>query len=203
MRKTIGKVCMILGAVLLIGAVSLFIFNQAEANRAERSSAEAVAFIKDAIAKNEEPTQNSEPEVPSDLMPSESKVMPEAEINGYSYIGYLSVPSQGLELPVMSSWNYEKLQVSPCRYSGTIAEGNLVVIAHNYSSHFGPLDNLKADDEVYFTDMKGKVTDYQVAITDVVPPASAEEVIAGDFDLALVTCTYSGKTRLVVYCNEK
>ena len=28
-----------------------------------------------------------------------------------------------------------------------------------------------------------------------------EEVTAGDYDLALVTCTYGGDTRLVVYCD--
>lgn len=203
MKKIFGAVCIALGAVLLLGALALFIWNQAEARRAEHSSAEAVAFIKDVITKNEEPTEYSEPDVQSGLLPSESKGMSEVEINGYSYIGYLSVPSQELELPVMSSWDYEKLQVSPCRYSGNISDENLVLIAHNYSSHFGPLDQLEFNDEVFFTDVKGDITDYCVALVDVVPPTSAEEVTAGDFDLTLVTCTYSGKTRLVVYCNEK
>ena len=50
--------------------------------------------------------------------------------------------------------------------------------------------------------MEGEILAYQVAAVDVVPPNSVEEVTAGIFDLALVTCTYGGKTRVVVYCDE-
>ncbi len=197
MRKILGAVCMTLGTVLLISALTLFLWNRVESNRAEQSSMEVIPLIKDTIADNEEQATID----PSDFVSSEKKQMTEAEVNGYDYIGYLSIPSQGLELPVMSQWDYDRLKLAPCRYSGTTAEENLVIIAHNYPSHFGNLDQLKFTDSVRFTDMNGAITAYKVVSVDVVPPTSAEEVVAGDFDLALVTCTYSGKTRLVVYCD--
>ena len=193
MKKTFGAVCMAIGALLIAGALSLFIYNLAEADRAEKFSIQAVSQLKSVISDNE--NQNA-PSVFEPGTTTEQRSRAELEIDGYSYIGYLSIPSQSLELPVISQWDYDKLQVAPCRYSGSISEKNLVLIAHNYSSHFGNLD------QVRFTDAEGVATYYRVVSIDVVPPASAEEVTAGNSDLALVTCTYSGKTRLVVYCDE-
>lgn len=199
MRKTFGVVLMIVGALLLVGALVLFICNQAEANCAKQSSIEVVSQLKDAI-----PDGEKQPENTSDVSdtPTKERQTTEIEIDDYDYIGYLSIPALGLELPVMSSWDYQRLKVSPCRYSGNITDKNLVVIAHNYSGHFGNLDRLQFEDEVLFTDVTGAVTAYRVACVDVVPPSSAEEVVSGDFDLSLVTCTYGGKTRFVVYCDE-
>lgn len=199
MRKTFGVLFMIVGALLLVGAMVLFICNQSEANHAKQSSIEVVSQLKDAI-----PDIEYQSESPSDVSDTPTKEIQttEIEIDDYDYIGYLSIPALGLELPVMSQWSYDNLKVSPCRYSGNIADKNLVVIAHNYSGHFGNLDRLQFEDEVLFTDVTGAVTAYQVACVDVVPPSSAEEVVSGDFDLALVTCTYGGKTRFVVYCDE-
>ena len=199
MKKTFGAVCMAIGALLIAGALSLFIYNLAEADRAEKFSIQAVSQLKSVISDNE--NQNA-PSVFEPGTTTEQRSMAELEIDGYSYIGYLSIPSQSLELPVISQWDYDKLQVAPCRYSGSISEKNLVLIAHNYSSHFGNLDQLEFEDEVRFTDAEGVATYYRVVSIDVVPPASAEEVTAGNSDLALVTCTYSGKTRLVVYFDE-
>ena len=76
-----------------------------------------------------------------------------------------------------------------------------MLVAHNYLSHFGALEQLQLGDEVLFTEMDGTVTAYQVAAIDVVAPVAVEEVTSGAFDLALVTCTYGGKSRLVVYCD--
>lgn len=198
MRKKFGAFCMILGALLLFSAVFLLIYNHVEASKAEQSSAQVVSQLKDVIPDSEnQPTDSVvEPDI------SKANPMETVEIDDYDYIGYLRVPLLGLELPVVSGWDYQALQVAPCRFSGSVAQKNLVVIAHNYSSHFGNLDRLQFEDEVLFTDVTGAVTAYQVACVDVVPPSSAEEVVSGDFDLSLVTCTYGGKTRFVVYCDE-
>ncbi|MBQ8538740.1 MAG: sortase [Ruminococcus sp.] len=199
MKRKLGVVCMIVGAVLLLGALALLTFNHTQAQKAQQFSSKAVTELKNTIADNKNKKTDS-----SDFSgtTTDNEQINEVRIDGYSYIGYLSIPSQGLELPVMSGWDYDKLNIAPCRYSGTVEEENLVVIAHNYSSHFGNLDQLGVTDEVLFTDINGDVTIYQVACVDVVPPSSANEVVSGDFDLTLVTCTYGGKTRFVVYCDE-
>ena len=205
MRKICGGLCMALGAVLLAGALALFLWNQQEADRAEQASVAVLPLLSEVIAERteQEPTAPViQPGTPPELIPPERLQMTEVEIDGYAYIGYLSVPSQGLELPVMSRWDYPRLKIAPCRYSGTVMEDNLVLVAHNYRRHFGPLRQLRPGDEVLLTDMDGNLIVYQVAAMDVVPPSSTEEVTGGLFDLALVTCTYGGKTRLVVYCDR-
>ena len=204
MRAKIGGVFMALGLVFLLGAVCLLLWNQREAQQAATASAEVMPKISDAILQNAAtdsdviPTEQNGPVVPTE---PEQRVMETVHIEGYDYIGYLSVPSLGLNLPVMDKWSEAGAEIAPCRFYGTTFDGNLVVAGHNYSRHFGSLDELKADDEVLFVDMTGESTLYRVVAIDVVPPNSVEEVASGAYDLALVTCTYGGKTRLVVYCD--
>ena len=129
--------------------------------------------------------------------------MTEVEINGYAYIGYLSIPTLELELPIMADWDYPRLQIAPCRYTGSVRGEDLVLMAHNYASHFGTISQLKPGDSVIFTDMDGIVTMYEVVAQDILDPYAVEEMTAGDFDLTLFTCTYGGKSRVTVYCNRK
>lgn len=204
MRKVLGILSMSIGTLLLVGALGLFLWNRTEAQQAARSSADLIPQLYSAISQQAKhaPTAPIQPGTPVELLPPEEKEMTEVEIDSHRYIGYLSIPTLGLDLPVLSHWDYNLLKTAPCRYSGTTMEANLVLIAHNYRAHFGNLHQLQLGDRVMFTDMNGVLTAYQVAATDVVPPSSTEEVTAGAFDLALVTCTYGGKTRLVVYCEE-
>lgn len=204
MRKVLGMACMAIGVTLLSGALMLFLWNQREAEKAGKTSADTVLVLNEAIAHRSGQASTVPdvlPGTPPELLPPEKKQMTEVKINGYPYIGYLSVPDLGLELPVMAQWSESRLKVAPCRYSGTTMENNLVLVAHNYSTHFGYLGQLQPGAPVVFTDMDGEITCYQVAAVDVVLPEAVEEVTMGAFDLALVTCTYGGKTRLVVYCD--
>lgn len=129
--------------------------------------------------------------------------MKEAEVNGHLCVGYLSIPRLQLELPILSSCTNENLKISSCRYSGTTMGDDLVLAGHNYQGQLGVLHQLKSDDEVIFMDMDGIAIRYQVSAIDVVAPTAVEEVTSGQFDLALFTCTYGGKTRLVVYCDRQ
>jgi sortase A len=128
--------------------------------------------------------------------------MTEVEIDGHTYIGYLSIPKLELELPIMADWSYPKLQISPCRYTGSVRGEDLVLMAHNYASHFGGLSKLSEGDSVIFTDMDGIITAYEVVAQDVLDPYAVEEMTSGDFDLTLFTCTYGGKSRVTVYCDR-
>ena len=121
-------------------------------------------------------------------------------IEGQDYVGMLAVPALDLELPVLSQWSQEKLRYSPCRYSGSTKTNDLVIAAHNYSSHFGRLNKLQQGDSVIFTDMDGVTIFYQVASVEVLPANAVEEMTAGEYDLSLFTCTYDGQQRFTVRC---
>ena len=128
--------------------------------------------------------------------------MPEAVIDGYTYIALLRIPALGLELPVMGDWSYEQLRSAPCRYVGSIYNDTLVVMAHNYDSHFGRLYTLGYGDEVTLTDMHGNVFRYRVTEQEVLDGDDAEPIIYSDWDLTLFTCTIGGLNRVTVRCER-
>lgn len=186
MRRKLGIIFMVLGAALLAGAMAFVLHNRQEDARADQAAAAVLPQVKEAIGTAE---------------PS-GEEMPAREIDGDGYIGYLSIPALGLELPVMETWDYTRLKSAPCRYSGSTATHDLVICAHNYSRHFGQLSALTAGDSVSLTDMTGRVWQYTVAETAELPPDAVAAMTAGDFDLTLFTCTYGGAARVTVRCQR-
>ena len=124
--------------------------------------------------------------------------MPVRTVNGRDYIGVLSIPSLGLELPVISQWDYPSLKIAPCRYSGSLYQNNLIICAHNYASHFGKLKELRSGDTVLFTDMDEHVVTFQMVERETLGPTDEEGMKAGDWDLTLFTCTIGGQTRVTI-----
>ena len=209
MKRKLGIVCMILGIGLVLGAVYLSMFNQQEDASAQKSSESVMPVLIQQIQENTKetlPASDTMPELelykPVDLLTEEEKKMTELVIDGIPYIGYLSIPKLNLDLPIISTWNYQRLNVAPCRYVGTVRGENLVLMAHNYTSHFGQISQLEAGDTITFTDMDGEITCYEVVGEDVLDSTAVEEMTAGVFDLTLFTCTYGGKYRITVYCDQ-
>lgn len=196
---------MFLGALLVLGAMFLFLWNEKESKEAGTYSENIMPVIQDEILQAME-TAPEEPDVaeniPAELLSEEDVVMTEKVINGYAYIGYLTIPDLNLELPVMSGWDDQRLQISPCRFSGTVKGGDLVIMAHNFKSHFGYLATLKEGAPVQFVDMDGVVWKYEVAAMDILAAESVEEMTAGEYDLTLFTCTTSRTHRITVRCNN-
>ena len=198
---------MILGAALIFGALSLFIFNQKEAAEAGAASKSLLPQLLEVIEEEaNSPTDPSTYEqpvgTPVDFLNPSAFEMTEVKVGGYDYIGYLSIPTLNLELPVMADWDYTRLRIAPCRYTGSVRGEDLVILAHNYLIHFGTISKLDVGDSVIFTDMDGVVTAYQVVGQDILDPYAVEEMISGDYDLTLFTCTYGGKNRVTVYCDR-
>lgn len=196
MRNKIGTFCMVMGTVLVLAALSLYVGNQREAEQAERAVDEIMPQLHELleIPALEIPTSG----IPNPFDPA----MTEVEIDGYYYIGYLSVPSLGLELSVMSEWDYTRLKIAPCRYAGSTKTDDLVIAAHNYARHFGTLTQLSVGDTVLFTDMDNVVSRYEVAELETLEPTAIESMTAGEYDLTLFTCTYGGKSRVTVRCDR-
>lgn len=183
---------MFLGAAFVMAALSLFLWNWNE----DRQAGAAVEEILPRVVGEIETAESDE----TDYQDPYSTEMTEVEIDGYFYIGYISIPSLDLELPVMSGWSYPQLKVAPCRYYGSTRTGNLVIAAHNYARHFGNVKNLSVGDAVYFTDMDGVTSAYEVAGIDILSPAAVEEMTDSGYALTLFTCTYGGQSRVTVRC---
>ena len=194
MRNKLGTIFMILGTVLILAALSLFLWNRREAEQAGEAAADILPQVVEQIAE----TAAEAPAPPDPFDPT----MTEAEIDGYMYIGYLSIPALGLELPVMSEWDYNRLNIAPCRYSGSTKTDDLVIAAHNFAQHFGGLSGLTGGEQVIFVDMDNVVSTYTVVAVEILAPTAVEEMTNGEYDLSLYTCTYGGRSRVTVRCDR-
>ena len=201
MRSKAGLVCMALGLLLLIGSFALTGYNMWDEDRADSIVLETVQVLRAETPDLESLDPRGEL-IPSYLL-DEEREMPVIEIDENEYIGYLEIPVLDLSLPVMESWSYPNLKISPCRYEGSAYHDDLIIAAHNYQRHFGGLKNLSIGDEVRFTDGDGNVFTYHVAALEQLQPTQVEEMSAGDdWDLTLFTCTLGGQQRVTVRCTR-
>lgn len=207
MKTKIGIFFVVIGLAFLLGALGLFSYNQYQQQQAQKSvesiMPQLVERINANIAKDTESEEQETNSAPEGNQPEAEKSLPVVEIDGNRYIGFVSLPTLGLELPVMADWSYDKLNVAPCVYSGSYENNDLVIMAHNYVKHFGGLSNLSERDIVKFTDVNGNVTTYKVVVTDMLSEVDIENMTAGEFDLTLFTCNYDGKSRITIRCDRQ
>ena len=199
MRKGIaGRLLTAAGVLLLLASLLLLRENRLEAHHAEEYAARKVSELRE--------------EAPATALPAELIAeLPETEevqelrvvsIDGYGYIGTLTLPEPMPELPIMAEWDYERLRLAPCRQFGSPLTDDLVIAAHNYPSHFGHLSELCEGDAVCFTDMDGRRNAYTVREVRTLSPDEVDAVRESGFALTLYTCSYGGKKRIAVFCDR-
>ncbi|MBR4204848.1 MAG: sortase [Clostridia bacterium] len=150
-----------------------------------------------------EPPEPEPPQTEPETEPAqEDEGEPTVAINGTDYLGYLTFPGYGKELPVVAEWDFEKLNDAPVRYSGTAAGDDLVISGHNFRVHFGFFGNMKKGDRVTFTDARGSVISYRVGLIEVLRATDIAKMTAGEWDLTLFTCDYDGQARIAVRCDR-
>ena len=202
MAKTKYKVMLGAGLLLIAAALALAAYNVIDAQRAARSAAQALEALSQTTAVSAaEPEEASADNAPAYLADPEMP-MPTVSFDGNDYIGRVDVPSLGLSLPVISEWSYPRLKIAPCRYTGSAYLDNLIIAAHNYSSHFGNLNRLNTGDTVTFTDVDGNQFTYAVSLIEDLPGTDIEEMQSGEWDLTLFTCTLGGRSRVTVRCER-
>lgn len=193
MPKKAGIVFVAMGAVLMLSALLLFSNNRQEDEQAGQEAQAALEAVQAAI---EEQAASSPDETESSEQPSA------VLIDGYEYIGFLSIPSLELELPIMADWDYNRLKLAPCRQAGAVETDDLVIAGHNYKRHFGYLKDLEPGSSVTFTDLQGSTTSYEVIHVYTIDPKAVDTVLNSEYDLVLYTCTYGGATRVGVFCDR-
>lgn len=213
------------GVLLLCAAIGICAYNVWDAHSARMSVQNVMQEIERVQGKTTEAAVPVPPEgteaPPDDPAPADSQAeekhpaeteeialyklnpqlaMPTIEIGGREYVGVLEIPSLSLTLPIIGSWDYPSLKISPCVYSGTAYLNNMVIAGHNYESHFGGLNKLRYGDSVVFTDFDGNVFSYKVRELETVKGTDIEGMIESGWDLSLFTCTIGGQMRITVRC---
>lgn len=206
-RKILGTAFVVLGAVLILIALSAIIINLWQEEMSGLNADHAMEQLWEQMTVDPVPATPDTPDTPA-LLPEngstsdapEFRPMPEIQVDGISYVGYLSIPALNLELPVISESTEQNLEIAPCRFFGTVYQKDFVIGGHRYRRHFRKLSTLGYGERLSFTDVEGNVYIYEVAECEVLEPNQAEYLCSGDWDLSLFTCTPGGMTRVVLRC---
>lgn len=202
MAKKIGNLLIVLGGIFIVLALGLTVYNHRENRAAGEASQKLMPRLSDAIVETAKERQTQDDTQSAQPQTAETETEPYITIDGVRYLGYLEIPALSLQLPVNWDFSMDGLKDSPCRYSGTLEERNLVIAAHNYQAHFGEIARLTPGNQVTLVDAGGTVHRYQVDSVETLGAFDTEQMTAGDWDLTLFTCTYGGKKRAVVRCIE-
>lgn len=200
MRSKAGLIFVAAGLLLIASSAGLSAYNVWEADQAGEASEATLESLERRIPILEEL------DLPEELIPdyilNPKMDMPTQEVDGSKYIGRIDIPVLDISLPIMDSWSYENLRIAPCRYKGSAYLDNMILAAHNYTRHFGPISRLLPGDEVVFTDVDGNIFNYSVVELEQLEGTDVQEMEAGEWDLTLFTCTLGGQYRITVRCER-
>ena len=73
-------------------------------------------------------------------------------------------------------------------------------IEGNDRTHFGPVRDVSAGTQVFFTDVKGRRFSYEVSAVETIEATAIEDAVSEAWDLTLITCTPGGQARVAVHC---
>lgn len=203
------------GILCILAGLLLFVRNLGEDREAGIEASDSLQVLADELREEEKGTQqpfcvDGGRNIPGTGKETQQAVlsfykdmeMPARRVAGRRYIGILEIGVLRLKLPVLGTFSYRNIKVAPARFFGSVYDDNLILLAHNYQSHFGKLHLLQTGDEVSFTDMDGNRFRYTVTGVEVIGGMEREKLAEGDFDLCLFTCTLGGKNRVVVRCRR-
>ena len=202
MRNKLRKLCIISGLALIFAACILCVFNITESNIAARRSQASLSKLKNTIELASEATVSGN--TGNDALIEYDHVsqgIPVVTLDDINFCGYLTIEELDMELPVIDDFSYESLKYAPCRYSGSANGNDLIIAAHNFSSHFGKLNRLSDGTEIVYTDCSGKEYHYSLISIEEISGSNVEEMLSQDsspWDLTLFTCTLNGKSRVTV-----
>ena len=187
------RVFILLGCLMLACAAALAGFNIYDSERAGKASAAVLVKLNEYIQADRQDASHEET----------YRDMDTVMIDGELYIGVIEMPSIEMSLPVMYEWSYDKLKISPCRFTGSYYTDDLVICAHNSARHFSRIRYADIGADVYFTDVHGNTIHYIAVNRETVQPSDVTGMISDDtgaWDLTLFTCYYNGITRCALRC---
>jgi len=212
-RLSFGAICIAFGVIALIISSAIWIYNDIEYRRVANSSRQKANDLLEIISNGDQyyfrsvvagSSGASATFVPHN--PGEPNVDEQEHdlilVDGVAYIGVISIPRLSLDMPVNSAWSYQALRNTPCLFSGSVEDNNIVIAAHNNRANFGNINTLQLGDTVTLTDATGTEIHYYIANMEKAQPSHTAFASNGQYDLTFFTCTYEGRARFVFRANR-
>lgn len=201
-KRKIRRILITLGCCCIIAAAALSTYNYFDDQRAAQAAEELTSTLS-LILEQSKPEQTPPPideQLTQIDMSENAEIAPDSiAVDTYEVCGILNIPGIRIKLAIIQDWSYPNLNISACRYTGA-PDGQMIIMAHNYRNHFGKLGELMPGDSISYTDIYGNECNYTVTGTEIWATNQLREIISGDWDLTLFTCTYGGANRVVVRC---
>lgn len=133
----------------------------------------------------------------------------------YTTIAKIYIPKIDVTYPILSQTHSgvldELMKISVCKFWGANPNevGNFCIVGHNYRDNkfFSKVPKqIQIGDTIDITDTKGKTLIYEVYDKYIVDPNDVEctnQDTDGKREVTLITCTNSGKQRVIVKCVER
>lgn len=196
MKSKTGIILMLAGGAAIIFSLIIIAENIRLDSQGKKNSENVLNILESEISSYSEDENNITYTDGNGLKKSKT-----ISVDNNYYSGIIDIPEIGIKLPVMSEWNYDNLNISPCLFYNDEKNNRKIIAGHNYSSHFGKLKQLKQGDYIIFTNAENKRVIYKVLQTEILGSTDTDKMLGGDdWNLTLFTCSLSGYERVTVRC---
>ncbi len=190
-KITLADIGIVVGILLVVASVAILIFSSVGRQTAAQDAKKIVTELRTLM-----------PEVHTAVSDDRiNMTMPAMEIDSESFCGILEVPKYSTELPVHETWQKSRVGNYPCKYTGSLYDGSLIIGGIDYDGQLDFAKKIQNDDTVFFTDMVGGR--YAYTVTDIrrSKDVSTEYLTSIDADLVLFIKNSLSLDYTVIRCN--
>ena len=188
-----NKILIAAGMLLLCGGLGLLLGSQLLAQKALEKTAGVLKQM-EAVLPERSPGVMDSYSVPE---------MPVLQVKGEDFIAVLELPALGITLPVGSSWDTRKVREFPCRFTGSVYDGTLIIGGSDQKGQFENFEQLEDGSAVILTDMTSAEFSYTIERIERAKSARADILTDDSCDLTLFVRDAYSMEYLLVRCKKK
>lgn len=173
--KNASKILWYFGFLLILGSLTMLAISQLHVRRAQIAAAELTQQIMAIMPER----------VPGTKEPHAVQEMPVYQIDGRDFSALIDVPLLGVTLPIYSTWDAGKITSFPCRFSGSVYDGSLIVGGSDQDGQFSFLEQISPGCLITITDMTGVEFSYVVERIERSRSAQADVLMDDASDLTV------------------
>jgi sortase A len=186
---TIQKICILVGACLLIGAIVILALWRWNINNSEKRAQYYVDTLRALIPE----PQNAALEERRD------NTMSVLSVDGTDFVGIVELPRYASALPVCADWgNTSKY---PCRFSGSIYDGTMQIGATTQKGQYDFYREFSVGDTVIYTDVEGNKYTFTITSLRYEKHADQAALQQEEAPLTLFIKNIYSFEYLIVFCN--